>query len=398
MGPGRNTGPLLYMKIEFKISQPDFLSEYQEKKPLLIKSAFSPGKFTWRDANEIFERSAVDSKDFKIAFNGIRPKHEYVESYLDIGTERHRLIKPVVYDYLKQGATLITNKVVREPMVDILARQIACFTGRKTISSLYAAFGELDSFRAHWDTRDVFAIQLIGRKRWIVYEPSFDSPLHMHQSKDIEHECPCPEDPYMDFILEAGDIFYLPRGWWHNPLPLGEETLHLAVGTFPAYTINYVKWTLEKLPSLIESRSSLSEWSKDQSSIYSLARKISEILTDEENYHQFMDQISGDSRVDTPLAIEKFGNPKADFLPENTMIRLGSNGLHGRAGKYIIANGVKVKVDSTSAALIRLISTHAPISLSNIKKLIDGVDSEKIQILVQQLCHQDVLELVLQHE
>ena len=179
---------------------------------MLMRGAISTGSsnFSWQDANEIFERADVASNDFKLSFDGIRPKHEYVESYLDIGTLRHRLIKPVVYDYLRKGATLIANKIANEPRVDALARQIAEFTGRQTVTSAYAAFGERDSFRAHWDTRDVFAIQLIGRKRWIVYEPSMELPLYMQQSKDFEQQHPCPEKPYMDFILEAGDIFYLP--------------------------------------------------------------------------------------------------------------------------------------------------------------------------------------------
>src|SRR5690606_23078204 len=130
------------------------------------------------------------SNDFKLSCDGIRPKHEYVESYWDIGTLRHRLGKPVVYDYLKKGATLIANKIKHEPKVEHFARQVAEFTGRQVVSSAYAAFGEKDSFRCHWDTRDVFVIQLIGRKRWIVYEPSFEAPLYTQQSRDYEHLYP----------------------------------------------------------------------------------------------------------------------------------------------------------------------------------------------------------------
>ncbi|WP_432653581.1 JmjC domain-containing protein [Pseudomonas aeruginosa] len=33
------------------------------------------------------------------------------------------------------------------------------------VSSAYLAFGKKSSFRCHWDTRDVFAIQLIGGGR-----------------------------------------------------------------------------------------------------------------------------------------------------------------------------------------------------------------------------------------
>jgi ribosomal protein L16 Arg81 hydroxylase len=382
------------MKIDFQQTPSHFISQHQEKKPLLIKSAFSPERFTWQEANGIFERSAVESKDFKLSWNGIRPKQEYVESYLDVGTVRHRLIKPVVYDYLKQGATLITNKIVREPMVDMLARQVACFTGRQTVSSLYAAFGEMDSFRAHWDTRDVFAIQLIGRKRWIVYEPSFDSPLHMQQSKDVESDYPCPEEPYMDFILEAGDIFYLPRGWWHNPLPLGEETLHLAVGTFPAFAMDFVTWVIKQAPAFRDARMSLNAWADDQPVLSSLATSIGDLLKDKGNYQRFMDEYIGALRVDTPLAIDRFGSPSADMLADSALIRLGSSGLHGIADNYIVANGARLSLDVTGVRLINLIAESAPMTVSKIKASMHEVDADKLHQLVQDLCRQDVLELM----
>ncbi|MFC3607481.1 hypothetical protein [Stutzerimonas tarimensis] len=124
-----------------------------------MKGAVSSNDFSWRDANEIFERSNVASNDFKLSCDGIRPKHEYVESYWDIGTLRHRLIKPVVYDYLRNGATLIANKIANEPKVNQFARRVAEFTGRQVVSSAYAAFGERDSFRCHWNTRDVIAVR-----------------------------------------------------------------------------------------------------------------------------------------------------------------------------------------------------------------------------------------------
>lgn len=75
------------MNINFKQSRENFISEHQEKKPLLIRAAFDPAKFSWQEANDIFGRSTIESKDFKLSLNGIRPKHEYVESYMDVGTE-----------------------------------------------------------------------------------------------------------------------------------------------------------------------------------------------------------------------------------------------------------------------------------------------------------------------
>lgn len=381
------------MEINFNISPCDFLEQYQEKKPLLVKSAASISKFSWRDVNELFERGDVASDDFKLSFDGIRPKHEYVERYYDIGTLRHRLIKPVVYEYLRKGATLITNKIKNEPKVSQFSRQVAEFTGRQVVSSAYVAFGQKDSFRCHWDTRDVFAIQLIGRKRWIVYEPSLESPLYTQQSKDYEQQYPCPPEPYMDFILEPGDVFYLPRGWWHNPLPLGEPTFHLALGTFPAYTMDYLSWVMKHMQGFLDARQSLSHWEEDQDTLTSVSEHLNAFINDPLNYRRFMDEFTGAIRVESTLALEKFGDPNAAPISGYTGIRLSANQPYGLADHYVIANGAKLNLDEQGIRLIRCISDCPGISLSDLSSRLPDVATEKLHQLVTELCRQDVLEL-----
>lgn len=145
-----------------------------------------------------------------------------MESFDDMGRTRYRFVKPAIYHHLKQGATIVYNRINNEPFVDSLAKQISHFVQAPTIVSRYLAFGSDASFKSHWDTRDVFAVQLIGKKHWSLYKPNFESPLYMQQSKDID--VPEPTVPDMEVVLEAGDILYIPRGWWHNPIPMGCET------------------------------------------------------------------------------------------------------------------------------------------------------------------------------
>lgn len=96
---------------------------------------------SWGKINEIIERNNINSDEFKIAYQGIVDKHHYVEQYDDVGIIRHRLIKPVVYNLLKNGATLIANRIVNEPIINDYARQIERLTGFSTICSADIAFG-----------------------------------------------------------------------------------------------------------------------------------------------------------------------------------------------------------------------------------------------------------------
>lgn len=362
-----------------------------------MKGAASTDDFSWRDANEIFERSDITSEDFKLSYDGIRLKNEYVESYLDVGTLRHRLIKPAVYDFLRKGATLIANKISNEPKVHAFSKRVADYTGRRVVSSAYVAFGTKDSFRCHWDTRDVFAIQLIGRKRWILYEPTLELPLYSQQSRDYEHLYPCPTEPYLDIVLEAGDVLYVPRGWWHNPLPLGEGSFHLALGTFPAYVIDYLGWALNQMPEFLPARKSLRDWEHDEDTVADIARHVGVLLSDQENYSRFMDAFVGATRVETPLAIEMFGNAAAGSIDKDVGLRLATDASQHRLPEgYILANGTKLNLSEQSQKLIHYIAAFPGITLADLTDQLPELDAHKLRQLVTELCRKDILELVRQ--
>ena len=382
------------MSIAFNISPGDFAEQYQEKKPLLIKSAVAKTYFPWQEANEVYNNSDAASEDLKLFLNGLIPKHEYIEKYLEIGTLRHRLAKPNVYEYLKNGATLIANKIKHSAKVDQLSRQIAVFTGRQVVSSAYVALGEKESSPCHWDTRDVFAIQLIGRKRWIIYEPSMESPIFTQQSKDYKDQHPCPSDPYMDIILEAGDILYIPRGWWHNPLPLGEPTFHLSVGTFPALAVDYLSWLFTHIENYADSRKSLNSWRQDSRTLASVGNHINELINNPENYHRFIDEYTGATRIDSPLVLEFFGNPSASALPEHLGVRICAICYPGLDSGYIIANGTRLNLDLKSLKIVQYIAESPGSSIMNLRDKLPEIPSSDLSTIITQLCRQDILEIL----
>lgn len=382
------------MSIAFNISPGDFAEQYQEKKPLLIKSAVAKTYFPWQEANEVYNNCDVASEDLKLFLNGLIPKHEYTEKYLEIGTLRHRLVKPAVYEHLKNGATLIANKIKHSGKVEQLSRQVAVFTGRQVVSSAYVALGEKESSPCHWDTRDVFAIQLIGRKRWIIYEPSMESPIFTQQSKDYKDQHPCPSDPYMDIILEAGDILYIPRGWWHNPLPLGEPTFHLSVGTFPALTIDYLSWLFTHIENYADSRKSLNSWRQDSITLASVGNHINELINNPENYRRFIDEFTGATRIDSPLALEFFGNPSASALPEHLGVRICAICYPGLDSGYIIANGTRLNLDLKSLKIVQHIAESPGSSIIKLRDKLPEIPYSELNTKITQLCQQDILEIL----
>ncbi|VEG12775.1 JmjC domain-containing protein [Moraxella cuniculi] len=377
-----------------KQTQHDFLTNYQDKKPYLFKNIAGIDWFDWLQINQIIERADIISDDFKIAHQGIVEKHHYVESFIEVGMLRHRLIKPAVYNLLQNGATVIANKIINEPAVDHFARQIAQMTNRQTVSSMYVAFGDKDSYKAHWDTRDVFAIQIKGRKRWVIYQPTFPNPLYMQQSKYYEDTHPCPKEPIMDIVLEAGDMLYIPCGWWHNPSPLGEETVHLAIGTFPAFGLDYTEWLSQKLPEILAIRKPLSNWQNDQENIQSLANNIANIIANKTNYDQFMQEFIANHRLPSKLNLELLGNNQVSKLPLSATLRLNSTQSYDDDSEYIITNGIKLNLDSDLKSVLIHIAKNPNISVDEILTVTNAIDTDKIAKTLYTLCANDVLEVV----
>lgn len=311
------------MTIDFKISAVEFKRDFQERQPLVIKDAVNTAKISWSAINDIVSRCDPQSENFRVTSPmGNIPKERYVQTYFHVGDVRRKLNKPALYELMRGGATLVANHIYDEPEFNDYAKDVAQFTGRQTVTSAYVAFGKTDSYREHWDSRDVFALQLKGRKRWVVYEPSFNAPLYMHQSKFIEEKYPCPSEPCLDFVLEEGDVFYIPRGWWHNVTPLAEPTVHLAIGTFPAFAIDYAKWVFRQLPECIHARIALENLTQDAERIRELSDHIHKQMNDPDCYRAFMEAHVGDQILETRLNLEKLGDANVNRLTSNDQIRL----------------------------------------------------------------------------
>lgn len=381
------------MKIDFCFNKEDFFNEYLYKKPCLFKSAISDIDLTWSDVNEIYERADASDRTFKL-MNGYEvPKKEYLESYMNVGRLETRYIKPVIYDYMRKGATLVYNRIQNEPKISDLVYQIANYAGAQTITSDYAAFSSKSSYKSHWDTRDVFAVQLFGRKRWILKAPSFDLPLYMQQTKDM----PCIEEPeeiYMDIVIEPGDILYVPRGWWHNPIPIGEETFHLAVGTFAPTGFDFLNWLVNYMPEIEACRKNFHNYDNDKKNLIAMKNSISDLFDDKNVYENFMRDYLGQQRVDSKLSLDVLGNSDVKFLSEAQKIKVNANTLPFFSEGFVVVNGNKVNVDSISGSLIKNVFDKGLCTVFDVLDSFDEKSKDKVNALLFELGINDVIELV----
>jgi hypothetical protein len=87
-------------------------------------------------------------------------------------------------------------------------------------------------------------IQLDGAKRWRLYGPTRVAPMH----RDVDAPESPPGDHVTEFVLRAGDMLYLPRGWWHAVAASeGQASLHLTCGLQTTTGADIIAWLSESL-------------------------------------------------------------------------------------------------------------------------------------------------------
>ncbi|MDE3154508.1 MAG: hypothetical protein KGN76_05360 [Acidobacteriota bacterium] len=81
--------------------------------------------------------------------------------------------------------------------------------------------------RPHYDTHDVFVLQVSGSKHWVVYGTPLELPLPAQDFDADVHEL---GEKTLEFELQAGDVAYIPRGVTHEARSTDETSLHITAG------------------------------------------------------------------------------------------------------------------------------------------------------------------------
>ena len=125
------------------------------------------------------------------------------------------------------GATVIFNQLhTRVPTLARLCVALGRRFSSRVQTNVYLTPPEAQGFAPHWDTHDVFVLQISGTKRWSIYGTKVSLPL---RGQRFERGTP-PGDVSDEFELGPGSAVYLPRGLMHSARSTGEASLHVTLG------------------------------------------------------------------------------------------------------------------------------------------------------------------------
>ena len=183
-----------------------FLDEYWQKKPLLIRQAI-PG------FDGVIERDAL----FDLACDpDVESRHicrRNGDWSLTRGPQKRSNLKGRKHPWtvLVQGLNLWL------PEGDTLLRQFD-FIPQSRLDDLMVSYAvDGGGVGPHFDNYDVFLLQGMGRRRWRIGDQRDRTLI-----PDLPLKILADFKPVHDWVLEPGDLLYLPPHWAHDGVAIGE--------------------------------------------------------------------------------------------------------------------------------------------------------------------------------
>ncbi len=206
------------------LSTDEFERDYYEQQLVHIRREASPyyaELLSVVDLDSVLGTHAASYPDIKLARgDGDVAPGEYTA---DAGR-----VQPLeVARHFDDGATVIFNQLhTRVPTLAWLCAALGRRFSSRVQTNVYLTPPGAQGFAPHWDTHDVFVLQISGTKRWSIYDTKVSLPL---RGQRFERGTP-PGEVSDEFELGPGSAVYLPRGLMHAARSTDEPSLHVTLG------------------------------------------------------------------------------------------------------------------------------------------------------------------------
>lgn len=260
----------------------EFLNQYWTKKALIIPRV-SYDKFThlfsWKDFNHLLNNYPLKFPEVRLNKAG--------ETLPKI-TNPQELITQC-----QHGSTLIIDRLhEKNHAIAHLVALLRIEIGHRSQVNSYCSFPGHQGFACHYDSHEVFILQISGKKHWRVFPETFIYPLSHHRSSQFS---PPDTEPYVDKILNPGDLLYIPRGHWHYAIAIDEPSLHLTLGIDCQTGIDFSHWLTSQLQQHPSWRKSLPLLNPDnrntcQQHLQNLVNNWLDLLKSEDLLNRYLDE------------------------------------------------------------------------------------------------------------
>ncbi|MDE2094268.1 MAG: cupin domain-containing protein [Burkholderiales bacterium] len=189
------------------MSAQTFMRRHWQKKPLLVRQAV-PGGVALLSRARLFELAGSDEVEARLV---VRERGRW--------SLRHGPLKRAAIPLLKRPhwTLLVQGLDLHLPAARALLERFRFVPDARLDDLMLSYATDGGGVGPHLDSYDVFLLQAQGRRRWRIGRIAHprlvpDVPLKILANFEAEHE----------WLLEAGDMLYLPPGWAHDGVAEGE--------------------------------------------------------------------------------------------------------------------------------------------------------------------------------
>ncbi len=236
-------------------SRETFARDLWGQRAWLSRSTDLPGEvadvFSEEAADELLSRRGLRTPFLRLAKNGSVIAPGRFTGSGGVGAQiSDQIIDDAVLRHFVDGTTLVLQGLHRTwSPVRELAADLTSQLGHPVQVNAYITPPQSQGFASHYDTHDVFVLQISGRKRWTVHEPVLREPMANEPWDSLRDQVAerARTEPLLEEVLDPGDCLYLPRGFLHSATALGGTSVHLTFGVHTVVERDIVRGVLSVL-------------------------------------------------------------------------------------------------------------------------------------------------------
>ena len=197
------------------LSPDRFMQKHWQKKPLLVRQAI-PGVQPPLGRAGLFDLAAQPQVESRLIVHGERGWT------LKSGPLQRRALPP-----LKQPRwTLLVQGVdLHVPAAYELLQRFRFVPDARLDDLMISWASPGGGVGPHFDSYDVFLLQVSGRRRWRIGRQK-----DLSLQPDVPLKILAHFEPEEEFVLEPGDMLYLPPRWAHDGDAVGEDCMTCSIG------------------------------------------------------------------------------------------------------------------------------------------------------------------------
>ena len=209
----------------------DFFRNHWERKPLHLSRGdahYYDGVLTNDDLESIISHADLRYPAIQLFRDGYAVPELYTKN-IQFGREVFNGVPDVaqIQSEYRSGSTVVLLALHRTwaPLRELCQSLENDFT-HLVHANAYLTPGDAPGFAPHYDTHEVFVLQVAGSKRWRVFQPPLALP---HGTQPFTPTGYVPR-PLLELELKQGDLLYLPRGYVHAAHTSQVHSAHVSIG------------------------------------------------------------------------------------------------------------------------------------------------------------------------